>query len=52
VSAPITEPTHAANPLTPNTSGEHRPEPVPPQPNRIVANIDAALGQQTLYVPQ
>lgn len=32
--------------------GEHRAEPVPPEPNCFVADIDAALMEQILYIPE
>ena len=32
----------------PDLRGEHRTEPVPPEANRPVANVDAALEQQAL----
>jgi hypothetical protein len=43
---------HPADPLAPDVSGEHRAEAVPPQPDRLVANVDAALEQQVFDVPQ
>lgn len=35
-----------------DVSGEQRAELVPPQPNRLVTDIDAALKQQVFDVPQ
>src|SRR6056297_1629700 len=32
--------------------GEHRPKPVPPEPNRLVADLNAALMQQVLDIPK
>src|SRR5918994_7774671 len=32
--------------------GEHRTEPVPPEPHRFVADIDPAFEQQILDLPQ
>jgi hypothetical protein len=32
--------------------GEHRTEPIPPEPHRFVADIDPALEQQILDLPQ
>ncbi len=32
--------------------GEHRTEPVPPEPYRLMANIDATLKQNIFYLPQ
>ena len=40
------------NPLSSDLGGEHRAEPVPPKPHRLVANIYTALVQQILDVPQ
>jgi len=37
-------------PLSPDFRGEHRPEPVPPEPDRLVTNIDATLMQQIFHV--
>ena len=31
---------------------ERRSEPVPPEPHRLVSDIDAALGQQVFDLPQ
>ncbi len=31
---------------------EHRPEAVPPVPHRLVTDVDPALEQQVLYIPQ
>jgi len=36
----------------PDLGGEHWTEPVPPQTNRLVADIDAALEQQILDLAQ
>jgi len=33
-------------------NGEHRAEPVPPKPHRLVANINAAFVQKILHVPK
>jgi hypothetical protein len=33
-------------------AGEHRPKPVPPQPHRLMADVDAALEQQVLDIAQ
>jgi len=43
---------HALNPLAADLAGEHRAEPVPPQPNRLMADVDAALEQKILDVAQ
>ena len=36
----------------PDLCGEHRAEPVPPEPYRLVADIDTALEQQVLDLAQ
>ena len=43
---------HPINPTLPNLGGEHRAEPMPPGPNRLVANIDAAFMQQIFHIPK
>jgi len=40
------------NAAFPYLRSEHRSEPVPPEPHRLVADIDAALGQQVFDLPQ
>ncbi len=49
---PVPEALHPANPLAPDIGGEQRAEPIPPQPDRFMADVDAALEQQVLDVPQ
>jgi hypothetical protein len=39
------------NPFSSDLGGEHRAEPVPPKPHRLVADIDATFMQQILDVP-
>ena len=41
---------HVTDPLAPDFSSEHRPESVPPEPHRFVANIHPAFEQQILDV--
>ena len=44
-----------ARPVDPPASdlgGEHRPEPVAPEPHRLVAHLDAPLVLKVLDVPQ
>lgn len=51
VPPPVAESPHAADqPL--DVSSEHRPEPVPPKTNSLVANVDPALEQEIFHVPQ
>ncbi len=40
------------NPSLPDLSSEHRTEPIPPEPNRLVADIDTTLKQKILDLPQ
>ena len=40
------------NPPLPDLRGKHRTEPVPPEPYRLVADIDTALEQQVLDLAQ
>lgn len=46
------EAAHPADPLPSDVGREHRPEPVPPQPHRLVTQIDPALEQKILDVAQ
>ena len=48
----MTKTAHAAHPLAPHLAREQRTGPVPPQPHRLMADVDPALEQQILYVPQ
>ena len=50
--APVAEPAHRAHSLPTDIASEHRPEPVPPHPDRLVAEVDTALEQQVLAVAQ
>ena len=46
--APVSETPHRAHPLPPNVARKQRPEPVPPHPYRLVANVDAAIAMWDL----
>lgn len=52
VPAPVSKTPHVADTALAHLACEHRPEPIPPQPYGLVAQIDAALEQQILNVPQ
>lgn len=52
VPPPVAEAPHAADPLAPDVCREQRPEPVPPEPHRFMADIDPALEQEIFHVPQ
>src|SRR5271157_1941702 len=43
---------HVRHPLLSDLSGEHRAKPVPPKPDRLMADVDPALGQEILDVAQ
>jgi hypothetical protein len=43
---------HALDAALSDLGGEERTEPVQPEPNRLVADLDATLVQQVLYIPQ
>jgi hypothetical protein len=40
---PVVEMAHFLNKLPADLAGEHRAEPVPPEPDRLMADVDAAL---------
>ena len=40
------------NALFPDLRGEHRTEPVPPVPDRLVADVDATFEKQIFDLPQ
>jgi hypothetical protein len=48
----VAEAIHLAHPLAPDVSRKQRTEPVPPQADGLVADVDPALEQQILDVPQ
>ena len=47
---PLAETAHVGVPLLFDLSGEHRPEAVPPEAHRLVAEVDTALRQEVLHV--
>ena len=47
VLAPMTEPAHRARSLTADVGCEERPEPVPPEPHSLVADVDATLNSRS-----
>src|SRR3954447_23974856 len=51
VPTPLTEPTHAAHPLSADVTCKQRTEPVPPVAHGLMADVDAALSQQVFDVP-
>jgi hypothetical protein len=50
--APVAKAAHPAHALAANVTGEQRAEPVQPQPDRLMADVDPALEQQVFHVPQ
>jgi hypothetical protein len=50
--SPVAEAPHPRHPLPADVAGEHRTEPVPPVPHRLMANVDATLEKKVLDVPQ
>lgn len=48
----VEEAAHAKYPLAPDFRREHRPEPVPPEPHCLVANVNPTFEQQVLNVAQ
>src|SRR3954447_22819850 len=52
VPTPLAEPTHAAHPLPADVTCKQRTEPVPPIAYCLMADVDAALGEQILDVPE
>jgi hypothetical protein len=49
---PVTEAAHSVDPLAAEVGGEHRPEPIPPQPHGFMAETNPALEQKILNVPR
>jgi hypothetical protein len=47
---PVRVSTNSANPVSSDLGGEHRAKSVPPEPDRFVADLDAALMQEVLHV--
>src|SRR5271166_4541983 len=43
---------HVRDPLLSDLGGKHRAKPVPPKPDRLMADVDPALGQEILDVAQ
>ena len=50
--SPMAKASHATDPLAANFGGKQRADPVPPEPNGFVADINAALEQQILHIPE
>ncbi len=52
VPPPVAKPPYPRHPLPTNLASEHRPEPVPPIPHCLMADVDPAIEQQFFHVPQ
>jgi hypothetical protein len=52
VPSPVSKPAHARDTLPSDISRKKRPEAVPPQPHRLVTDINTPLEQQVLDVAQ
>ena len=48
--APLRIAAHVRDASLADLSGEHRAKPVPPEPDRLMADVDPAFGQQVLDV--
>jgi hypothetical protein len=49
---PMLETPHDLEPVSPDLSREDHPGPVPPEPHRFMRDVDPALMQQILDIPQ
>jgi hypothetical protein len=43
---------HRLDPAAPDLGRENRPEPIPPEPHRLMRDVDPPLVQKVLNVPQ
>ena len=43
---------HMLHALATDSGGEQWPEAVPPEPDRLVADLDPALSQEILHIPE
>jgi len=50
--APLAAAPHPVDPAFPDLGGEHRAEPVTPEPHRLMADLDAVFVQQVFDVAQ
>ncbi len=50
--APLPISSRLFHPLAPDVGGEHRPKPVPPVPNSLVADVDLGFEQQFFDIKQ
>src|SRR5271165_5318829 len=52
VPTPLRIPAHVRHPLLSDLGSKHRAKPVPPKPDRLMADVDPALGQEVFDVAQ
>jgi hypothetical protein len=52
VPPPVTEMTHRLHPAATDLHGKNHPEPVPPKPHSFMGDVDPALMEQVLDVPE
>jgi len=52
VPAPAREGPHLVDAPAPDLGGEHWSKPMPPEPDRLVADVDPAFVQQVLDIPE
>jgi len=52
VPPPVREGAQSVDAPAPDLGGEHWPKPMPPEPDRLVADVDAAFVQQVLDIPK
>ena len=50
--ATVAEMPHGSHPALPDLSRRDRPEPVPPEPNRVMRDVDPPFVQQILDIRQ
>ena len=50
--APLRIAAHVRHPRLPDLGSEHRTKPVPPKPDRLMADVDPSLGKEILDVAQ
>ena len=48
--APMLASAHPVDPSSPDLGGKHRAEPLPPEPHRLVADLDASLVREILHI--
>ena len=52
VPAPLRQGPQRSRSLLPDLCGKHRTEPIPPEPHRLMADIDPSFMKQVLDLPQ